>query len=235
MKTVPLNGAKAAGRVALVDDEDYDLVMQYRWHVWDFPEKNQGPYAQATVGTGRGAPCAYMHKLITGWPITDHADHDGLNNQRYNLRPATQGQNSANQLPIRPRVSEFKGVTPRYGRWRAQIGVKGQRIRLGVYDTELEAAVTYDAAARLYHGEFAFLNFPDSSEPLLDARPPRLCVACGAFMDPINFCAKCADLSRKCDEHRSPRRRGDFETCGNKKCAQERWRNLHPLKGDADA
>ena len=30
MKTVPLRGAKAAGRVALVDDENYDLVMQYR-------------------------------------------------------------------------------------------------------------------------------------------------------------------------------------------------------------
>ena len=33
MRTVPLGGAKAAGRVALVDNEDYELVSQYRWHI----------------------------------------------------------------------------------------------------------------------------------------------------------------------------------------------------------
>ena len=35
MKEIRLHGAKAAGRVALVDDEDYDLVMAYRWRVWE--------------------------------------------------------------------------------------------------------------------------------------------------------------------------------------------------------
>jgi hypothetical protein len=30
---VPLYGKKAAGRVALVDEADYDLVMRYRWHI----------------------------------------------------------------------------------------------------------------------------------------------------------------------------------------------------------
>ncbi len=218
MKTVSLHGAKAAGRVALVDDEDYGLVMQYRWRVWEFPERNQGPYAQAVVGTGRGAPNAYMHKLITGWPMTDHEDHDGLNNQRCNLRPATHGQNRANQLPIRRRISEFKGVTPRYGRWAAQLG-NGRHVSLGVYDTEIAAALAYDAGARHYFGEFACLNFPDSAaSPLPQIAPPRLCVICQGFIDPIDFCAKCSDLDQKCDVHPRPRRRVNAVTCGITRC-----------------
>ncbi len=32
MKTVTLHGKRAAGRVAVVDDADYELVMRYRWH-----------------------------------------------------------------------------------------------------------------------------------------------------------------------------------------------------------
>jgi hypothetical protein len=35
MKTVPLHGKIAAGRVALVNDADYELVAQYRWHVME--------------------------------------------------------------------------------------------------------------------------------------------------------------------------------------------------------
>lgn len=213
-----LHGGKAAGRVAIVDDADYELVSQYRWRVWDFPEKNQGPYAQAVVGTGRGAPNAYMHKLITGWPMTDHRDHDGLNNQRYNLRSATHAQNRANQRPIRQRVSEFKGVTPRYGRWAAQVKDGGRHVALGVYGTEMEAALAYDAGARHYYGEFACLNFPDPPEPLKGTSLPRLCVICRGFIDPVDFCAECSDLDRKCDVHRRPRRRPEAETCGTAKC-----------------
>jgi hypothetical protein len=32
VKTVPLHGKIAAGRVALVDDGDYELVVQHRWN-----------------------------------------------------------------------------------------------------------------------------------------------------------------------------------------------------------
>lgn len=216
MRTIPLRGKTAAGRVALVDDEDYDLVMQYRWWVWEPKGKSGGPYAQAKVGAGRGASKAYMHKLITGWPMTDHIDHDGLNNQRSNLRLATGSQNHANQRPIRPRVSRFKGVTPRYGRWQAYITGGGRRVSLGVYDDEVEAALAYDAGARHYFGEFACLNFPDSPGSLAKVAQPRLCVICQGFIDPIDFCSECADLARKCDVHPRPRRNVDAETCSTK-------------------
>lgn len=234
MREVPLHGQKAAGRVALVDDADYEVVMQFRWWVWEVPEKNYGPYAQTRIGTGRKAPKEYMHKLITGWPQTDHANHNGLDNQRENLRPATHSQNRANQRPIRRRVSQHKGVTPRYGRWAAQIKTRGEHLSLGVYDTELEAALAYDAAARHYFGQYSCLNFPETNGGVPAAgASSRRCVICGGFIDPVDFCEKCADLAQKCDTHSRPRRRANAETC-NKKCQNARRYAVDPASKGED-
>src|SRR5258708_9050696 len=62
MRTVPLHGKKAAGRVAVVDDEDYELVSPYRWHVLENPRPGRinGPYAAA------GHSHVLMHNLILG-------------------------------------------------------------------------------------------------------------------------------------------------------------------------
>jgi len=44
-------------------------------------------------------------------------------------------------------------------KWRAVIGYKEMHIHLGYFENEEDAAKAYDEAARLYHGEFAVLNF----------------------------------------------------------------------------
>jgi len=176
MKTVPLCGAKAAGRVALVDDEDYDLVMQYRWNVHD-PEpkpgqRRKGPYAVANdYSTGRHRVIR-MHCLIMDAKGIDHRDHDGLNNQRSNLRPATPGQNMHNMRAHHDGLSRYKGVSwsREIHRWIAQICVKGHSRRIGRYLSEEDAARAYDAAALEAFGEFACINFPDdpSRSPVSD-------------------------------------------------------------------
>lgn len=176
MKTVPLHGEKAAGRVALVDDGDYGLVMQYRWNVWEDPgpghrhTRGHGPYAMTKITRGGVETTTRMHQMITGWPLTDHKDHDGLNNQRSNLRRATVRQNGLNSRPALNRSSRFKGVSwhKQSQRWSALIRSLGTAHELGFYRDETDAARAYDAAARELFGEFAYLNFPESHQ-----RPER--------------------------------------------------------------
>jgi hypothetical protein len=163
MMTVPLHGPKAAGRVARVDDGDYDLVMAHRWNVLEQDRPGHwpiGPYA--TTNLPDYGTTMLMHKLITGWPRTDHADHDGLNNQRYNLRPWTGGQNLQNARKRAGSSSVYKGVSwDKVNRnWLARICVEKHERNLGRYASEIDAAIAYDAAAREAFGEFACLNFP---------------------------------------------------------------------------
>jgi hypothetical protein len=103
-----------------------------------------------------------MHRLITGWPLTDHKNHDTLDNQRYNLRPATKSQNSQNSRPRLETSSQYKGVCLVRGRWRTYITLNAQRRWLGDFASELEAAFTYDEAARKLFGEYAYPNFAES-------------------------------------------------------------------------
>ncbi len=87
MKEIELHSKLYPGKVALVDDEDYELVSAYRW----YPHKTYCNTFYAEI-TARGH--LSMHQLITGYAQTDHKDHNGLNNQRDNLRDATHPTNN---------------------------------------------------------------------------------------------------------------------------------------------
>jgi hypothetical protein len=159
MKTVPLYGSKAAGRVALVDDEDYAMVMAYRWQA---APRGRVLYARTSKRVNGRQYFTYMHTLIAGWPETDHRNHDGLDNQRSNLRPASRAQNNANQHPRSGGTSRFKGVSwsKDKRKWRARIKADGREHQLGRFANEEDAARAYDSAALAAFGEYAFPNFP---------------------------------------------------------------------------
>lgn len=164
MQSIPLYGAKASGRVALIDDADYDLVTRYRWHLVERMRPSgamHGPYAQANMQrTDGGWTTKLMHTYITGWSHTDHTDGNGLNNQRSNLRPGPPSLNGANQRPRRHGTSKYKGVSwfTRVGKWVAEVRVNGQLRYLGAYTVEADAARAYNVAALEVFGEYARLN-----------------------------------------------------------------------------
>lgn len=161
MREIHLGGKKAAGRVALVDDEDYELAMQRSWFVHEQVNsgKMRGPY----VVTGRlaGAPPTRLHCLIMGRAYVDHVNHNTLDNRRENLRLATVAQNMHNRIPNARSKSPYKGVSwhPVNHNWVAVISYDRKKHHLGCFRDDVEAALVYDAAAREFHGEFARPNF----------------------------------------------------------------------------
>lgn len=149
------------GKFALVDDEDYDLVMQYSWHA-HLAHNGKLWYAIHSVTANLKWP---LHRFVVGLheqtdPFIDHKDRDGLNCQKHNLREATQRQNVYNSGP---KGDGYKGViwSPDRQMYRAKIALDGKNKYLGQYQTAEEAAKAYDAEAKLQWGDFAYQNFPE--------------------------------------------------------------------------
>jgi hypothetical protein len=163
MKEISLNSHKYPGMVVLVDDDDYGLVSQYSWCVRFKPTTF---YAVTNSKGGRKyRKSILMHRLILSLEHgdarqIDHADGNGLNNQKSNLRFATHAENQWNRRPRLGVTSHFKGVSwyPSKKRWKAMIQANGKRIYLGLFKNEEGAAHAYNEAALKYHGEFAWLN-----------------------------------------------------------------------------
>lgn len=106
-----------------------------------------------------------MHRLILDAPAgrdVDHANMNGLDNRRVNLRLASHSQNAANQRKCRKKtLSRYKGIyyyRRRKRPWCAQIKVRGRNKHLGYFETEEEAALAYNRAALEHFGKFARLN-----------------------------------------------------------------------------
>jgi len=118
-----------------------------------------------------------MHRQIVGVTdpskLVDHIDHNGLNNQRNNLREATKMQNCKNRTSSDGSSSKFLGVClfrsggikiPERIRWIAAIAIDGKSKHLGIFENEEDAARAYDDAAKIHHGQWANLNFKENDE-----------------------------------------------------------------------
>ncbi len=141
------------GKEVLLDDEDYLWISEFKWRI-------DGGYAT----TGHNA--IRMHRILLRahkGVLVDHVDRNPLNNQKINLRVASALQNAQNRSPRKCRISKYKGIHKVNGKWRVRIQVNGERIHIGYYDNDLDAARAYDKAAKHYFKEFAYLNFKESA------------------------------------------------------------------------
>lgn len=146
------------GYKTIVDDDKYEWLNSYKWHARVKPSGNV--YAERSDSQRRSIK---MHQLLLPCPdgfLPDHKDGNGLNNRMDNLRIATYVQNRANQ-PHR-NSSGYKGVFKHKNKWMVRMLKDGRKTCFGNYDTPEEAARVRDKYAKELHGEFAWLNFPES-------------------------------------------------------------------------
>lgn len=165
MKKVPLHG-RATGKFFLVDDEDYNLVSQFRWSL------SRNGYATAKIPTRMRdkyhasrtrAQRLLMYDSLDDKSVVDHINRDKLDNRKSNLRICSIQENNMNKGKTNFKrkqsiTSKYKGVWWDRNRWRTAITVKGKKIYLGRYDKEEDAARAYNAAAIKYCGEFSYVN-----------------------------------------------------------------------------
>lgn len=156
MKTIPLT----QGKVALVDDEDFKWLSQWKWQLKTDRSGNQ--YASRMQSGPNGVrKLVLMHIVVKPPPegmINDHRDGNGINNQKQNLRAATRSQNCMNRRSRKQHG--FKGIAfqKNLKKWTASVRTKGKYYHLGVFGTAREAAEAYNAKAVELFGSFANLN-----------------------------------------------------------------------------
>ena len=179
------------GKIALVDDEDFERVMQHKWCAVKYTRKDGTVNWYAKRGIyrkGGNAGSVLLHRFVLNAPKgvqVDHQNGDGLNCTRANLRRASHAENQRNRRSHNRHG--YKGVWEVAGRWTATIADgNGGNHHLGTFASKDLAAAIYDEAARHFYGEFARTNFRTrnplavarfrkwlSSEVISDNRPPR--------------------------------------------------------------
>lgn len=148
------------GQYALVDDEDYEKLSQYKWHV------NKNGYIQRSIYLGGGRKNKKykgekLHHLILipkhdeGLYI-DHINRNKLDNRKENLRYCTHAENCRNRQVRADNKTGVKGVNKMHNcnRWRVRIQVNGKRKHIGLFEKLEDAMEAYKNASMKYHQEY---------------------------------------------------------------------------------
>ena len=159
MKTIQLT----QGKVALVDDADYDWLSQWKWQVLN--DKGNFRATRRSSRKNGKRHTIYMAREILGLKHGDsrkgdHKNHNTLDNRRDSLRICTNQQNTFNQKSSLMTSSRFKGVSwhKQRKKWQTRIQIDGKEKYLGLFVSEVKATLVYNKAAKKYFGEFACLN-----------------------------------------------------------------------------
>jgi hypothetical protein len=157
------------GKVALIDDVDYELISQHNWCANKDHHYNRW-YAVSSTSRkddpNNKQHQIKMHRLIMSATSTQQVDHvngDGLDNRRENIRCCTKQENHFNRNKHKSGYSIYKGISynKKVNKWMARIRIDKKLLHLGYFLDEIEAAMAYDEAALKYFGEFANLNFKE--------------------------------------------------------------------------
>lgn len=151
------------GLSCIVDDEDYEFLMQWKWQA--APNGGGHFYAarRSRLSDGRKSgerqTMILMHRVLAATPkdmVTDHINGKTLDNRRSNLRVATHTQNMQNRAKRKNTSSAHKGITwdGTRRKWAAVLQANNRTFFIGRFAREEDAAEAYAARAAKEFGEF---------------------------------------------------------------------------------
>lgn len=147
MKTIPLKNKE--GKIianAICSVSDFDAISKHSWHR-TCPD-NSTCYASSKINDKR----VKMHTFVLNLHgvtvpqncCVDHKNNNRLDNRFENLEVASAITNGQNKLKTKNAQSKFFGVSPKKGKFTAQLTNCGNKVYIGLFLTEQEAAEAYD-------------------------------------------------------------------------------------------
>ena len=167
MKYIPLrNKYKQIAAYAIVDDEDFERLSQWKWYKHSHGYVCREKYIKSSKKSIR----LWMHiEIMKHWnkyeinKQVDHINRNKSDNQKFNIRMATATQNCMNRGKQINSTTNYKGIIfekrSKKNPWVARIPINGKLTHIGAYPTVIKAARAYDDKAKELYGEFAGLNF----------------------------------------------------------------------------
>jgi len=146
--------------IIIFDAEDYDRVKAYQWSIGGGVNHK---YAQNEF-------VGYLHRYLlkySGSLSVDHVNGNVYDNRKCNLRIARHKDNIYNACKHRKQcTSKYKGVcwARNKNKWLARIYKDGKNRFLGHFESEIDAAIAYNEAAKELFGEYARLNVIEKKE-----------------------------------------------------------------------
>ena len=113
------------GKVALIDDEDFERVNLHKWYVHR-DKRNNGNYYAVRLDHKTRTMIRLQRVIMDIAPLNklkvDHKNGDSLDNRRFNLRLCNDSQNGCNRGKTKANTSGFKGVFKNpFGNWYSRM------------------------------------------------------------------------------------------------------------------
>jgi hypothetical protein len=130
------------GKIALVDDEDFNKFNKYRWY-----------FSHGYARRCKDGIKIYLHREINNTPvglITDHINRNTLDNRKFNLRTVKKIDNQRNHKILKNNTSGYNGISwsKTMKKWEVYLWLKNKKINIG-YFFDIKLAIKQRKLAEL--------------------------------------------------------------------------------------
>jgi len=149
------------GYKVLIDAEDYEKVIKYKWNIHKEKAKKNYFYFHHTYRDNNKKNSLLLHRMLLNLElhdgfVCDHINGNTLDNRKCNLRKCTVAENARNSKISKNNRTGLKGVSykKKDNKYQGSIQVNKKYIYLGYFKTPQEAHSAYCEASLIYHKEF---------------------------------------------------------------------------------